>query len=175
MDLGFLTVCLGNMPLEEKAKWAYENGFKTLEVACWPQDNDRDYSSCDIDIEKLTEKEAERIKAYFKEYDLTISSLAYYDNNLHNNPEKRAFVNNHVKSASMQLLCLKLQCWNFCRRNIDKSINDNFDEYEKYLENWCVTLKTGIKIIIENCHMTGWQVPGLPEQFLYSGIMGRNV
>ena len=24
--------------------------------ACWPQDNDRDYSSCDIDIEKLTEK-----------------------------------------------------------------------------------------------------------------------
>jgi sugar phosphate isomerase/epimerase len=57
MDLGFLTVCLGNIPLQEKAKWAYENGFKTLEIACWPRDNDRDYSSSDIDVENLTEKE----------------------------------------------------------------------------------------------------------------------
>ena len=42
MDLGFLTVCLGNMPLKEKAKWASENGFKALEVACWPRENNRD-------------------------------------------------------------------------------------------------------------------------------------
>lgn len=36
MYLGFLTACLGNIPLKEKAKWAHENGFKSLEVACWP-------------------------------------------------------------------------------------------------------------------------------------------
>jgi hypothetical protein len=62
MHLGFLTVCLGNMLLSDKAKWASENGFKSLEIACWPQLNDRDYSSCDIDVETLTEEEAEEIK-----------------------------------------------------------------------------------------------------------------
>jgi len=164
MKLGFLTVCLGNMPLEEKAKWAFENGFKTLEVACWPRYNDRDYSSSDIDVVNLTEKEAEKIKAYFKEYGLTISSLAYYDNNLHSNPDKRAFVNNHVKKCIDAAVMLETSMvGTFVGRNIDKGIKDNFDEYEKVFgELVCYAEDRGIKIIIENCPMTGWQVPGLP-------------
>ncbi|NSW89433.1 MAG: sugar phosphate isomerase/epimerase [Firmicutes bacterium] len=164
MKLGFLTVCLGNMPLEEKVKWAAENGFQTLEVACWPKDNDRDYSSSDIDVANLTEKEAERIKACFKEYGLTISSLAYYDNNLHNNLEKRSFVNNHVKKCIDAAVMLETSMvGTFVGRNIDKSIQDNFDEYEKVFgELVRYAEDRGIKIIIENCPMQGWQVPGLP-------------
>jgi sugar phosphate isomerase/epimerase len=164
MDLGFLTVCLGNIPLQEKAKWAYENGFKTLEIACWPRDNDRDYSSSDIDVENLTEKEAERIKAYFKEYKLSISSLAYYDNNLHNDPDKRAFVNNHVKRCIDAAVMLETPTvGTFVGRNIDKNIHDNFDEYERVFgELVCYAEDRGIKIVIENCQMAGWQVPGLP-------------
>lgn len=34
MYLGFLTVCLGNIPLKEKARWAAENGF-ILQIKCW--------------------------------------------------------------------------------------------------------------------------------------------
>ncbi|NLC67941.1 MAG: sugar phosphate isomerase/epimerase [Clostridiaceae bacterium] len=164
MKLGFLTVCLGNMPLEEKAKWASENGFEMLEVACWPQDNERDYSSCDIDVTNLNEKEAERIKAYFKEYNLEISSLAYYDNNLHNDPEKRAFINNHLKKCIDAAVMLETpMVGTFVGRNIDKSIKDNFDEYEKVFgEIVRYAEDRGIKIIIENCPMEGWQVPDLP-------------
>ncbi|HOJ09812.1 MAG TPA: sugar phosphate isomerase/epimerase [Clostridiales bacterium] len=164
MKLGFLTVCLGNMPLEEKVKWAAENGFKALEVACWPRENDRDYSSSDIDVANLTEKEAERIKACFKEYGLTISSLAYYDNNLHNDLNKRAFINNHLKKCIDAAVMLETSMvGTFVGRNIDKTIEDNFEEYERdfgklvrYAED------RGIKIIIENCPMEGWQVRGQP-------------
>ncbi len=88
--------------VKEKAEWAAKNGFKSLEIACWPKVNDRDYSSSDIDVAALTQKEADEIKGYMKDLGLTISSLAYYDNNLHNNPAKRAFVNDHVKNASMR-------------------------------------------------------------------------
>lgn len=164
MKLGFLTVCLGKMPLEEKVKWASENGFQALEVACWPTDNDRDYSSNDIDVANLTEKEAEKIKALFKQYGLTISSLAYYDNNLHKDPEKRAFINNHFKKCVDAAVMLEVpMVGTFVGRNIDKSIQDNFDEYEdvfgklvQYAED------RGIKVIIENCPMVGWQMPGVP-------------
>lgn len=164
MYLGFLTVCLGNMPLKEKAKWASENGFKALEVACWPRNNDRDYASSDIDVAKLTQEEADEIKAYMKEYGLTISSLAYYDNNLHNNLERRAFINNHFKKCVDAAVMLGVPAvGTFVGRNIDKSIQDNFDEFEKVF-GALVTYaeEKGIQVIIENCPMEGWQVPGLP-------------
>jgi len=164
MYLGFLTVSLGNMPLKEKAKWASENGFKSLEVACWPKDNTRDYSSCDIDVENLTPEEAEEIKKYFKEYGLTISSLAYYDNNLDKDPEKRKFINNHLKKCIDAAKMLGTDMvGTFVGRNIDKSIEENFDEFEKvFTDIVSYAEERGIKIVIENCPMEGWQVPGLP-------------
>lgn len=164
MYLGFLTVCLGSIPLGEKAKWAAGNGFKALEVACWPRWNDRDYSSSDIDVANLTQKEADEIKACMKEYGLTISSLAYYDNNLDHDPVNRAFVNNHVKKCIDAAVMLGTDMvGTFTGRNIDKSIRDNFDDFEKVFGELVGYAESrGIKIIIENCPMEGWQVPGLP-------------
>lgn len=164
MYLGFLTVCLGNMPLKEKAEWASKNGFKSLEIACWPKLNDRDYSSCDIDVANLSIEEADEIKEYMKEYGLTISSLAYYDNNLHRNPEKRAYINNHVKKCIDAAVMLGTpMVGTFAGRNIDKSIKDNFDDFEKvFTELAGYAESKGIKLIIENCPMEGWQVPGQP-------------
>lgn len=170
MYLGFLTVCLGNMPLKEKAKWASENGFKALEVACWPRENDRDYSSSDIDVANLTQEEADEIKAYFKEYGLKISSLAYYDNNLDRDPARRAFINNHVKKCIDAAVMLETPLvGTFVGRNIDKNMEENFDEFEKvftdlvsYAEN------KDIKLMIENCDMRGWQYPGIPGTISYT-------
>lgn len=131
MYLGFLTVALGRIPLKEKAKWASEVGFKALEVACWPNENDRDYSSCDIDVTTLTKEQAEEVKAYFKEYGLTISSLAYYDNNLDRDPVKRAFINNHTKKVIDAAVMLGTPLvGTFVGKNIDKNIEENFDEFE---------------------------------------------
>lgn len=164
MFLGFLTVCLGDMPLKEKAKWASENGFKALEIACWPKSNTRDYSSSDIDVASLTIEEANEIKEYMKAYGLTISSLAYYDNNLDSNLEKRAAVNNHVKKCIDAAVMLGTPLvGTFVGRNKDKSMEENFDEFEKVFGDLVAYAESkGIKLMIENCPMEGWQTPGLP-------------
>jgi len=177
MYLGFLTVCLGNMPLEKKAEWAAKNGFKSLEVACWPQENDRDYSSCDIDVANLNEREAERIKGYIGEYGLKISSLAYYDNNLHHDPQKREFINNHVKKCIDAAVMLDVpMVGTFAGRNINKSIKDNFDEFELVFKDLVsYAEKKGIKLIIENCPMEGWQLPGLPGTISFTPELWREM
>lgn len=164
MYLGFLTACLGGIPLKEKAKWASENGFKALEIACWPRVNDRDYSSSDIDVANLTPAEAEEIKAYLSEYGLKISSLAYYDNNLDKDPERRAFVNNHVKKCIDAAVLLGAPAvGTFAGRNIDKSIKDNFDEFEVIFKQLVAYAEEkGVKLMIENCPMEGWQMAGVP-------------
>lgn len=170
MYLGFLTGCLGSMPLKEKAKWASENGFKALEISCWPKDNDRDYSSCDIDVASLTQEEADEIKAYFKEYGLKISSLAYYDNNLDRDLGRRAFINNHVKKVidTAVMLGVKL-VGTFAGRNIDKNMEENFNEFEiVFSELVGYAEEKGIKLMIENCDMKGWQVQGMPGTISYT-------
>ncbi|MCX7842551.1 MAG: sugar phosphate isomerase/epimerase [Clostridia bacterium] len=164
MHLGFLTVCLGSLPLEEKAKWAAENGFKALEVACWPRENSRDYSSSDIDVAALTSQEAERIKNYMKDCGLSISSLAYYDNNLDSDPVKREMVNSHTRKCidAAQMLGVPM-VGVFAGRNIDKSIKDNFDDFEVVFGGLVkYAAERGIKLMIENCPMEGWQLPGVP-------------
>ena len=177
MYIGFLTVCLGNMPLREKAEWAAKNGFKALEIASWPQSNSRDYSACDLDVAKLTQEQANEIKAYMKALGLTMSSLAYYDNNLHHDPQQRAFINNHVKLCINAAVMLGIPAvGTFVGRNINKSIKDNFDEFEmvfgdlvNYAEN------KGIKLIIENCPMEGWQTPGLPGTISFTPELWREM
>lgn len=177
MYLGFLTVCLGNMPLAEKAQWAAKNGFKALEVACWPQNNDRDYSSCDLDVVKLTEKEAAEIKEYIKALGLTITSLAYYDNNLHHDPAKRAFINAHVKKCIDAAVMLGVPTvGTFVGRNKNISLKENFDEFEKVFgELVSYAEGKGIKLIIENCPMEGWQVPGLPGTISFTPELWREM
>ncbi len=164
MYLGFLTACLGNIPLKEKAGWAAKNGFKSLEAACWPMDNSRDYSSCDLDVAAFTQKDADEIKAYMQDLGLTISSLAYYDNNLDCDPSKRAFVNNHVIKCidAAEMLGVPM-VGTFAGRNINKTIRDNFDEFEEVFTKLVGYAEgKGIKLMIENCPMENWQVRGLP-------------
>ncbi len=159
MYVGFLTGCLEGMNLEKKARWASENGFKALEVSCWPKNSNRDYSGCDIDVGAFTVKQAENINAYMKSYGLSISSLAYYDNNLDRDPDKRKFINNHTKKCIDAAAMLDVgMVGTFVGRNIDKAVRDNFDEFEKVFSDLVgYAEKKGVKIIIENCPMIGWQ------------------
>ena len=121
MKLGFLTVCLGAMSLKKKAKWASENGFEALEIACWSKSNGRDYSSCDIDVETLDQEKAAEINLFMKEYGLKISSLAYYDNNLDRDMNKREKTNKHLKKVIDAANILDTDMvGTFVGRNIDK-------------------------------------------------------
>ena len=56
MKIGFLTGCLGDIPLYEKAKFARSAGFQALEISAWPKENTRDYSGSAFAVpESLTE------------------------------------------------------------------------------------------------------------------------
>jgi sugar phosphate isomerase/epimerase len=177
MYLGFLTGCLGGIPLKEKAKWASEEGFKALELSCWPRTNVRDYSGSEIDVANFTKDDADEILKYFKEYGLTISSIAYYDNNLDRDLEKRKFVNNHFKKCIDAAVLLGVpSVGTFIGRNIDKSIEDNFDEFEVVFKDLVAYAESkGIKVMIENCHMVGWQAPGQPGTISFSPELWREM
>ena len=164
MKLGFLTVALGAMTLEKKAEWAAATGFTALEIACWPVRNDRDYSSSDIDVVALTRQKADEILKMMNRLGLSISSLAYYDNNLDHDLVKRAAINAHVRKCVDAAVLLGVSSvGTFVGRNIDRSIADNFDEFEQVFGGLArYAAERNVQLMIENCPMVGWQLPGQP-------------
>ncbi|QGU94661.1 TIM barrel protein [Clostridium bovifaecis] len=169
MNLGFLTGCLKST-LEEKVKWAKENGFDALEISCWPRLNDRDYSGSDIDVEKLDDNEVEKIKSLFSGNEMKISSLAYYDNMLHHNLDIRNKYISHLKSVidAAEKLGVEL-VGTFVGKDFTKTIEENFSEYEKVfrdLVDYCKSKK--IKLMIENCPMPSWHKEGWGATISYS-------
>jgi len=170
MYIGFLTGCMGNIPLKEKAQWAADHGLKAIEVSCWPKLNDRDYSASDIDVVSLTSEGASEINSYLKELGLTISSLAYYDNNLSANMEQRDYVNSHLIKVIDAAKMLGVDTvGTFVGRNHTVSMQENFVQFEEVfgkIVNYAE--QKGIKVMIENCPMVGWQISGLPGTISFS-------
>lgn len=170
MKLGYITACLPNIGLEELVKWSAESGFQTLELAAWPFDSSRDYQARQIDAAKLDKNEANRITEIFKKYNMEISALAYYDNNLHPDSSLRDSYLKHLRKVidSASLLNIKL-VGTFVGGNPEKTPSENikeigivFRELLKYAED------RGVKIMIENCPMEHWVKFGLPGNYAYS-------
>ena len=64
MKLGLLTAAFPTLTLDEIADWASDNGFETLEVACWPAGEGvaRRYAGvCHIDVDALDDAKAREI------------------------------------------------------------------------------------------------------------------
>src|SRR5512133_1433174 len=80
MRLGFLTACMPQAPLADIAAWAQAAGYEALEVAAWPRIGDRDFTASHLDAAG---------------HDREMSSIAYYDNNLHPDPGARKAINDH--------------------------------------------------------------------------------
>ncbi|KGO32224.1 sugar phosphate isomerase/epimerase family protein [Oenococcus alcoholitolerans] len=170
MNFGFLTGCLQDMTLPEKMKYAHEIGFTSLDVSCWPKDNTRDYSGSDIDVENLNSDQVNEIKENQKKYDITFSSLAYYDNMLEPDLKIRKKYHDHllavIKAAGLLGVPL-VGC--FIGKDQNESLDKNFDEYEDIFSKYVSFAEdNGVKLMIENCPMIGWQSEGYPGTFSYS-------
>ena len=87
MKLGFLTACMPERSLEDIAAWAGANGFDALELAAWPGAGNRPFVARHIAADAFDGAEGDRVRAALDGNGLTLSALAYYDNNLH--PELR--------------------------------------------------------------------------------------
>lgn len=170
MKFGFLSGCLQDMTLEEKIKYAHGVGFNALDVSCWPKNNTRDYSGSDIDTEHLDETKAEEIKQLEKKYNVTITSLAYYDNMLVPDQDLRKEYYDHLKSVIVAAEMLNVPLVGcFIGKNQNESLVDNFKEFKPLFEDLLAFAAAHhVKLMIENCPMPGWQEDGFPGTISYS-------
>ncbi len=170
MRLGFLTACLPQVPLDDLVHWASRQGFETLELAAWPVDSSRDYQARQIDAARMTKSEAERIKDLFQEHSMSISAMAYYDNNLDPNPVDRKKHIDHLKKVinAAAMLDVKL-VGTFVGGRPDKLPGENMKEIGKVFRGIVKYAEDhGVRIMIENCPMENWQRFGLPGNYAYS-------
>ncbi|HCM5830598.1 sugar phosphate isomerase/epimerase family protein [Klebsiella pneumoniae] len=169
MKLGFLTGCL-NTTIEDKIIYASQVGFQTVEVSCWPVNNNRDYSGSDIDVENLTDEDAGNIITMCEKNGIEISSLAYYDNMLHPDITIRQSYHKHLKSVirAAQKLNVRL-VGTFVGKNQSISLSENFELYQNIFSEFVEYAEShNVKLMIENCPMPGWQEDGLPATISYS-------
>lgn len=170
MKLGFLTACLPKRSLADIASWAAEHSFEALEVAAWPALGDRPFTATHLDADRFTARDAERVKALFESHRLTLSSLAFYDNNLHPDPVERAAINGHVLAlvdAAALLNCPTVGT--FIGRHPGRSVAENLRDAEKVFAPLVDRAgEKGVKLIIENCVMEGWHPDGYPGNLAYS-------
>lgn len=157
MKLGLMSAAFPNLTLEELAAWASANGFGMLELACWPAGKAaRRYAGVThIDVTELTSAQADSILELMGQHGLEISSLGYYSNPLHPDPEHRTQMIEHLKRVIVAAGLLKVPVvGTFIGKDKDKTVEANLDLFAQI---WPPIVKFaadhGVKIAIENCPM----------------------
>lgn len=170
MRLGFLTACLPGRSLAEIAGWAAGHGYQALEVAAWPDLGDRPFTATHIDADTLTPRRQDEIRALFDGHGLTLSSLAFYDNNLHPDPSARAGINSHLLRLIEAAGALGVPTvGTFVGRDPTVAVRENLSQAEQVFAPIVDRAgELGVKIVIENCVMEGWHPDGYPGNLAYS-------
>ncbi len=152
-----MSAAFPTMSLTQLAEWAAGNGFQMLELACWPASQaERRYAGgTHVDVTDLTPAKAKAILGLMDQHNLQISSLGYYPNPLHPDPNHRTMVIDHLKKVIVAAEKLNVpMVGTFVGRDKDKTLDENFGEFEKV---WPPLVKFanehGVKIAIENCPM----------------------
>ena len=170
MKLGLLTACLPQLSLESIAGWASAQGLQALEVAAWPSIGDRPFTASHLAVERFDQGVADRVNELFTRHGLTLSSVAYYDNNLHPDPAQRKAVNDHVIACIDAAALLGApSVGTFIGRDPTKSVAENLSEAEEVFAP--LVQRAGekdVKLIVENCVMEGWHPDGYPGNLAYS-------
>jgi len=157
MKLGFFSAALPGNTLEQAAKWGAESGFQAIEIACWPLAKAaRRYAGVThIDVTTLDKARARDIRAMLDGCGLTISSLGYYPNPLHPEPDHREMVIGHLTQVIEAAAMLDVAVvGTFIGKDKNKTVPENLEAYAKI---WPPIVKfaseRGVKIGIENCPM----------------------
>lgn len=170
MRLGLLTACLPTTPLDQVAAWAAGHGYAALEVAAWPDRPGRDWEASHLDVAAFTDADARRVAELFQEHRLTLSAVAYYENNLHADPGTRAATHDHLRScieAAGRLGCGLVGT--FVGRDVTLTVEENLRLAERVLPPLVRYAEDhGVRLVVENCPMEGWHPDGYPANLAYS-------
>lgn len=170
MKLGFLTACLPDEDLAGIAAWAAGQGYQALEVAAWPKAGNRPFTATHLDVDGLSAEGAEAVNELLAQCHLCCSSIAYYDNNLHPDPDQRKAINAHVMTcidAAAQLGVPSVGT--FIGRDPSRTVAENLREAERVFAPIVThAADRGVRVVIENCVMEGWHPDGYPGNLAYS-------
>jgi sugar phosphate isomerase/epimerase len=160
LKLGFVSAILADFGFEHVVDFAAENGFKCVEMMCWPTENadQRRYAGVThVDVSQVLTNEvyARYIPHYAKQKNVFISGLGYYPNPLDPDATKAEYYREHLKNLIRAAAKMGIPVVNtFIGRNPAKSIADNL---KTYAEVWPAIVKVAeecnVKIGIENCPM----------------------
>src|SRR6476620_8081369 len=128
MQLGFVTAILPELSLEDVLSFAATEGFRCVEVMCWPRGKaERRYAGVThLDVTSFGEHELARTQELIAKYGVQISSLGYYPNPLCADPTERATYADHLhRTGSCQIVRRELEVIRvgletvdfFCRRS----------------------------------------------------------
>ena len=155
LHLGFVSAILANYDLNSTLKFASTQGFKCVELMCWPSgsaDARRYAGVTHIDVDNL---DVEYVHTLCKQYGVYISGLGYYPNPLDPNAEQAEFYREHLKKIIRAAARLNVPVVNtFIGRNPSLNVQDNL---KLVAEHWPALVKeaeeNNVKIGIENCPM----------------------
>lgn len=155
MKLGLMTAAFPHLSFDELATWSAANGYEMLEVACWPSADgaQRRYSGvCHLDVALL---DADHVASVLDTTGLELSSLAYYPNNLHPDPEERGAANAHLRRVIDAAVALGVPIvGTFVGRDRWKTVAQNLDEFRVVWPSLVdYAGERGITLVIENCPM----------------------
>ena len=170
MNLGLLTACLPGEPLEEIAGWAACHGYAALEVAAWPARPGRDWEASHLDVEAFGPMPADRVRSMMNGHGLSISAIAYYENNLHADHAVREATHDHLRRCvdAAQLLDVGL-VGTFVGRDVSRTVRENLRLAEEVLPPLVdYASARGVRLVVENCPMEGWHPDGYPANLAYS-------
>ena len=170
MKLGLLTACLPGESLEDIAAWAGANGYRALEVAAWPDRPGRDWEASHLDVESFGNTDAKQVAELLDEHGLAISAVAYYENNLHADPDTREDTHRHLRAcvdAAEKLGCGLVGT--FVGRDTTRTVEENLRLAEAVFPPIVqYAADHGVRLVIENCPMEGWHPDGYPANLAYS-------
>ena len=169
MKIGFLTACLPTVPFDELVAWSAGAGFQSIELAAWPLDSRRGGVAGQIDVARLTPGEAARCRDVLEEHELSISAMAYYENNLHPDLALRREYHEHLRRVidaarmlHVPLVGTFVGAWPGSPVEIIRSAGTLFRDLVSYASD------RGVRLMIENCPMDNWAQWGLPGNYAYS-------
>jgi len=157
LDLGFVSAILAEKSFEEVIQFASANGFKCVEIMCWPVGKaERRYAGVThINVDELDDNKTAEIQAILKKHNVYISGLGYYPNPLDADAKQAEYFIEHIKKVIKAAAKLGVPVVNtFIGRDPKKSVEENL---EKFAEIWPAIIKVAeknnVKIGIENCPM----------------------
>ncbi|NMB68448.1 MAG: sugar phosphate isomerase/epimerase [Chloroflexi bacterium] len=157
MKLGFVSAILDGWNFEETLDVAAEQGYRCVEVACWPRGKaERRYAGVShIDVENLGDAEAAEILDLCRAKGVEISALAYYPNPMDGDLAKRQASIDHLKkviAASAKLGVGRVTT--FIGRDQNKTIEENLELFRQLWPPIIAYAESlGVQVAIENCPM----------------------